>query len=74
MPVAWLGEKFIAEAQHLKRVNKRAYEHEYLGIPTGTGGEVFANVEVRTIGAEEIAGFDKIFPGIDFGYASDPFV
>ena len=24
----------------------RAYEHEYLGIPTGTGGEVFSNLEL----------------------------
>ncbi|MBQ3463653.1 MAG: PBSX family phage terminase large subunit [Clostridia bacterium] len=70
----WLGEVFRIEAEHLKKVNPKAYEHEYLGIITGTGGEVFANITPRRITDEEIAAFDKIKRGIDFGYASDPFV
>ncbi len=35
-PVEWLGEQFIAEAEHLKAIDERAYQHEYLGIPVGT--------------------------------------
>lgn len=44
VPVKWLGKQFIKEAIKLKMVNPRAYEHEYMGIPTGTGGDVFQNV------------------------------
>ena len=50
------------------------YEHEYLGTVTGTGGDVFSNVEERTITDEEIATFDYIKHGVDFGFAVDPFV
>lgn len=69
----WLGEQFIIEAQHLKAINEKAYEHEYLGVANGTGGEVFTNVKLRAITDEEIAQFDRIRRGIDWGYAIDPF-
>ena len=46
VPRHWLGEPFIIEAEHLKKTNERAYNHEYLGEVTGTGGEVFDNVTV----------------------------
>ena len=45
VPVDWLSEDFYAEAEKLKRINPRAYEHEYLGKAVGTGGNVFTNVE-----------------------------
>ncbi len=73
VPAGWLGEKFIIEAEHLKRTKPDAYEHEYLGEVTGTGGEVFTNITMRRITDEEIAAFDRIKRGIDFGYAADPF-
>lgn len=73
VPKKWLGEQFFIEAEHLKKVNPTAYNHEYLGEVTGTGGEVFSNVKVREITDEEIATFDRIKRGIDFGYAIDPF-
>ena len=72
VPKEWLGEPFIIEAEHLKKTNERAYNHEYLGEVTGTGGEVFTNVTIRDIGDEEINRFDRIKRGLDFGYASDP--
>lgn len=72
-PAEWLGEKFIADAEHLRDVNPSAYEHEYLGIPNGAGGNVFENVEVREITDEEIARFDRIYQGADFGWYPDPF-
>lgn len=72
VPRAWLGEQFLAEAEHLKAVNPTAYAHEYLGEVTGTGAEVFTNVRLRRILQEEIARFDRLRCGLDWGYAADP--
>jgi len=72
VPAEWLGRTFIEEAEHLKEVNPRAYTHEYLGEITGTGGLVFDNVELRAITDEEIKNFDRIYEGLDWGYALDP--
>jgi phage terminase large subunit len=72
VPKHWLGEQFIIEAEHLKKVNPTKYEHDYLGAVTGTGGEVFNNVTVRKITDEEISIFDRLKHGLDFGYAADP--
>lgn len=73
VPREWLGEQFFTEAEILKEQNPRAYEHEYLGVPTGTGGNVFENVIVRDISDEEIVQFDRIYNGIDWGWYPDPF-
>ncbi len=73
VPREWLGEPFLAEAEHLKTVRPEAYAHEYLGEVTGTGSEVFCNVTLRPIPPEESARFDQIRNGIDWGYAADPF-
>lgn len=72
-PPEWLGEQFLAEAEHLKATDERAYQHEYLGIPVGTGGNVFDNLELREITDEEIAQFDRIYQGVDWGWFPDPF-
>lgn len=71
-PAGWLGQKFIEDAQHLKEVNPDAYEHEYLGIPNGNGGNVFENLIIREISDEELSRFDTIFQGLDFGWYPDP--
>lgn len=73
VPKEWLGEQFIIEAEHLKATKPTAYEHEYMGEITGTGGEIFDNVVLRPISDEEIKSFYNIKRGIDFGYAVDPF-
>jgi PBSX family phage terminase large subunit len=72
VPREWLGHIFITEAEHLKEVNLKAYEHEYLGEVTGTGGEVFSNVQCRKITDEEIKDFYNLKRAIDYGYAIDP--
>lgn len=72
MPAEWLGEAFIDEADRLKEINPRAFEHEYLGVPTGTGGEVFPNITVREITDDEIEQLQYIYEGIDFGFSVDP--
>lgn len=69
----WLGPQFIDDAEDLARTNFRAYQHEYLGEPIGTGGEVFTNLEIRQISDAEIATFDSIYMGIDWGWYPDPF-
>jgi len=70
--IRWLGKPWVEEAEHLKQVNPKAYEHEYLGIANGTGGLVFENVQLRKITDEEIAQFDRIHQGVDWGYFPDP--
>ena len=72
-PPEWLGEQFLAEAEHLKATDERAYQHEYLGIPVGTGGNVFDRLELREISDAEVASFDKLYQGVDFGWFPDPF-
>lgn len=72
VPREWLGEVFITEAEHLKATKPKHYEHEYLGEVTGTGGEVFENVQIRRISDEEIKEFEVTKRGLDFGYATDP--
>lgn len=71
-PPHWLGATFIANAEHLKSTNEDAYNHEYLGMETGTGLEVFTNVTLRPITSKEISYFDHRSQGLDFGYAADP--
>lgn len=73
VPEEWLGKTFLDEAEHLKKINPQAYEHEYMGAVTGTGGLVFENVVAREITDEEIAQFDQVGEGIDWGYFPDPF-
>ena len=72
VPSAWLGEQFIAEAARLKEKNETLYRHEYLGEVTGTGGSVFDNVEDMEMSDADVALFDRLYHGLDFGFAVDP--
>jgi PBSX family phage terminase large subunit len=72
VPPEWLGERFLTDAEHLKRINETAYRHDYLGEEVGTGLEIFNNIQLRIISQDEIAVFDRIRQGLDFGYAVDP--
>lgn len=67
-----LGEQFIKIAEYKKQTNEKQYNHIYLGEVTGTGGEVFDNVETREITDQEIDHFDYLYTGLDFGFAVDP--
>ena len=85
VPEEWLGPQFIEEAEELLAINPRAYEHEYMGVPTGTGGDVFQNAQdldmEQLTDVEDFEGnklplwrtFDRIYNGIDWGFAKDPF-
>lgn len=87
-PEEWLGQEFLDEAEELKEINPKAYEHEYMGVPVGTGGDVFQNVSDLDMEVQvpyyNSAGvqdgtislwktFDEIYNGIDWGFAIDPF-
>lgn len=67
VPKDWLGEKFFRDAEILRQMNERAYRHIYLGEITGNGGTVFPNVKLVDIPDSEIAKFDNVFFGADFG-------
>ena len=88
VPEEWLGPEFINEAEDLKSINPKAYEHEYMGVATGTGGDVFQNVSDldmnqpipifdahgNTISVVPMwKTFDHIYNGLDWGFAKDPF-
>lgn len=71
-PEAWLGPRFLADAEHLKATNETAYRHEYLGEVVGCGTAVFENLEIRAITDAEIEKFDRITSGVDWGWYPDP--
>ncbi len=72
VPHDWLQDAFIAEAEAIKTTNERAYRNEYLGEVTGTGGQVFDNLELREITDAEIDTLGTFYNGLDFGFAVDP--
>lgn len=72
VPREWISDDFIAEAEILKKQNELYYRNEYLGEATGTGGQVFENLEIREIPEAERKAFDNIVDGLDFGFAVDP--
>lgn len=71
-PEDWLGPRFLADAEHLKATNETAYRHEYLGEVVGCGTQVFENLDVREITGAEIAEYDRIYNGVDWGWYPDP--
>lgn len=73
VPREWLGDTFLFEAESLKQSNPLAYNNEYLGEVTGSGGNVFENARIRKIAADEISNLQWFFQGIDWGYFPDPF-
>lgn len=71
-PVQWLGKAFFEEAEELKRINPRAYLHEYEGEATGTGLNVFENVVEEPITDEQLDTFDRLYYGLDWGWFPHP--
>ena len=72
-PPEWLGPRFLADAEHLKRTNETAYLHEYMGEVVGCGTQVFDNLQLKKITDKEIEAFDRILNGVDWGWYPDPF-
>lgn len=71
-PPEWLGTQFIEDADALKEADEQAYRHEYLGEPVGYGGQIFDKVEFREVTDAEIAAFERLHAGQDFGWFPDP--
>ena len=69
MPEHWLGRRFLADAEHLKRVNPALYRHEYLGLAEGTGDRVFPNLRLEKPDFDRIR---QIVTGVDWGWWPDP--
>ena len=86
LPEAWLGERFLGDAEHLKKVNPPLYALEYLGIPLGSGEEVFPNLvlvpsqsaSLTALPEGERGGRSMTAPtlpkasGVDWGWWPDP--
>ena len=72
-PPEWLGERFFMEAEHLRRTNEAAYRHEYLGESVGSGAAVFENIREQTLTDAQVAAFDHVYRGVDWGFCPDPF-
>ena len=71
-PPEWLGPRFLADAEHLKAKSYTSYRHEYLGEVVGSGTEVFENLQIRKLDDSEVANFDRITAGVDWGWYPDP--
>lgn len=72
VPRDWLGEPFFYEAEDMKIRRPEKWKWQYMGVPTGTGGEVFRNVSAMTMTDEQINQFDHIRAGLDWGWSIDP--
>ena len=72
LPREFLGERFWADAEHLQQVNPIAYRHEYGGEVVGSGAAVFDNLQLRPVTDGEIAAFDRLYHGVDWGWYPDP--
>lgn len=68
-----ISKDFVQEAEHIKETKPEKYKWEYLGEAIGSGVVPFDNLTFRAIKDEEIATFDNIRQGIDWGYGTDPF-
>lgn len=70
----FLSKAFIEEAEEIKRRNELKYRHEYLGEALGSGVVPFENLQIEEgiITDADVARFDNIRQGLDFGYGPDP--
>lgn len=71
-PAAWLGPRFLADAEHLQKTNPTAYRNEYGGEVVGSGTAVFENLVLQPIEDERLASFDRRLYGVDWGWYPDP--
>lgn len=71
-PQAWLGPKFMAQAEYIRDTQPIKYRHEYLGEAVGNGTQVFENLRLEPIPAKQLAQFDRILNGVDWGWYPDP--
>lgn len=73
LPPAWLGASFLADAETLRQCNEGLWRQDYLGHAGADSALVFPNIQLRTISNAEIAQFEQIYRGVDWGFWPDPF-
>lgn len=74
IPPEWLGDMILHDIEQTKKNNPRAYQNIYLGLATGTGRNIFENVQLKEITDEEIESWNgETWQGIDWGYFPDPY-
>ena len=71
-PQAWLGTRFLADAEHLRKTKPLKYRHMYLGEMVGNGTQVFDNIKLETISRKKIQTFGETISGVDWGWYPDP--
>ena len=72
----WLGGFFFRKMEAIRADGERGetrYRHEYLGVPTGSGNEIFRRVRAVRFTPEDVAAMRSRRNGMDFGQ-SDPTV
>lgn len=70
----WLGGFFFRKMKAIRadgEAGELRYKHEYLGIPTGNGNEIFKNIHGVVFTPEQVAEMRSKRYGMDFGQ-SDP--
>lgn len=72
VPREWIGEPFFLEAEDMKERHHDKWKWQYMGVPIGTGGEIFRNVKALSMTDEMISRFDRIHAGLDWGWSIDP--
>lgn len=71
VPSEWLGERFLQQAEWMREHRPEVYANKLLGQVTGTGGELFDNVQTVTITDEQVEAFEMhgwMHQGVDWGY------
>lgn len=68
VPEEWLGHRFFERAEWFRIHKPQYYANNYMGDVTGTGGELFDNVEERRITDAEVDAFSYVYQGLDFGF------
>ena len=68
LPDGWLGQRFLSDAEHLRRVNPTLYRHEYLGQCVGAGDRVFPNLRLEPVEIRDL----PTVSGVDWGWFPDP--
>lgn len=74
VPPEWVTDQQRQDMERLKALDPESYRHEYLGEPVGYGAAVFPRAEVREVTGEEREGLDRLYYGVDWGFAADPWV
>ena len=70
----WLGGFFFRKMEAIRNdgeAGELRYQYEYLGIPTGSGNEIFKNIHAVRFTSDDIAAMRSKRYGMDFGQ-SDP--